>query len=247
MIIMFGQSEYFSRETYKNGSSELLYRLSLPDGYDAQSKEKYPLILFLHGAGERGNDNEAQLTHIDKVFENKQFRDEHKCIIIIPQCPKNKRWVEVDWTLPAHKQPEKMSENLNLTMSLLYSALIKYNVDKKRIYVVGLSMGGFGVWDLITRFPYLFAAAVPICGGGDEDVAAKAATVPIWAFHGAKDKLVMVSRTRNMIKSIKDNNGNPKYTEYPTKGHLVWNLAFENANLWTWLFEQKKSEILQTE
>ncbi len=234
------QCEHFSREKFVFQGNELLYRFAKPLDYNDEESQKYPLILFLHGAGERGNDNKLQLTHIDKVFCTDEFREKYPCFIIIPQCPEENRWVEVDWNLPSHIQPEKMSSPMKLTVSLLYSTMMHYNIDTQRIYVLGLSMGGYGTWDLITRFPYLFAAAVPVCGGGDETKASKIVDVPVWAFHGAIDKVVPVERTRNMINAIKQNGGTPKYTEYPDLGHLCWNEAFATDELWQWLFSQSK-------
>ncbi len=239
-INIFGQSKYFSKEKYQKGNESILYRLSYPQNYDENNKETYPLIIFLHGAGERGNDNEIQLTHIDKIFEDDEFRKKYPCFIIVPQCPAKKRWVEVDWGLKKHTQPKDMSISLKLTMNLFLEMISKYNIDTQRIYVVGLSMGGYGTWDLLTRFPYMFAAGIPICGGGDENVAKKMVNVPVWAFHGTQDKVVPVERSRNMVEAIIENGGNPKYTEYPNKGHLVWNTVFRTQAVWEWLFAQKK-------
>lgn len=194
----------------------------------------------MHGAGERGNNNEIQLTHIDVVFGSEDFRRDFPCFILLPQCAENNRWVEVDWDLPSHTIPQSMSVPLKLTMTVLLRTIHKYNIDTNRIYVTGLSMGGYGTWDIIARFPEIFAAAVPICGGGDENTAEIIYDIPIWAFHGAKDRLVPVSRTQNMINAIKAQGGTPKYTEFPDLGHLSWNAAYATEGLWEWLFSQKK-------
>lgn len=241
-MTIFGQREHFSKERFSKNSKYLQYRFAMPEGYIEDDTTKYPLLLFLHGAGERGGDNEMQLTYIDKIFGSDEFRQNHKCFIIVPQCPEEKKWVDVDWDLPAHDQPELMSETMTLTMFLLFTTMREYNIDTQRIYVVGLSMGGYGTWDLITRFPFLFAGAIPICGGGDEKVATEAVDVPVWAFHGAKDNLVPVERSRNMVNAIKGNGGSPKYTEFPSTGHLAWVPAFETKGIWEWLFEQKKTK-----
>jgi predicted peptidase len=232
------QRQYFEKRTFVRDGIKLPYRLELPANYD--STKKYPIILFLHGAGERGSDNESQLTYIDKIFGSEQFRQKYPAFILAPQCPKDKRWVEVDWSLMHHTIPDTMSIPMRLTVALLLSIIHKYNIDTDRIYVTGLSMGGFGTWDIIARFPHLFAAAIPICGGGDEKTAPKIAHIPIWAFHGTLDKVVPVQRSRNMIAAIKKAGGNPKYTEVPNKGHLVWNTAYATPGLWQWLFSQKK-------
>ncbi len=239
-IFTQAQQQFFEYHTFKRGGIELPYRLEKPENYSDDDTTVYPVILFLHGAGERGNDNEAQITYIDKIFGSDTFRSQYPFFVVVPQCPENKRWVEVDWGLPSHIIPDTMSETMNAAMLLLVSILHRYHIDTNRIYVVGLSMGGYGVWDIIARFPNLFAAAVPICGGGDEHTAEKIAHIPIWAYHGTRDRVVPVERSRNMIAAIKQAGGNPRYTEVPNKGHLVWNTAFENPELWKWLFEQKK-------
>jgi len=201
--------------------------------------QKYPLILFLHGAGERGNDNERQLYHIDSILANSEFQTKYACFVLAPQCPEEQRWVEVDWSLDSHTIPEQISEPLFLTSLLLDSLIKKYPIDENKIYIMGLSMGGYGTWDLIARFPNKFAAAVPVCGGGDENTASKIKNIPIWAFHGFKDKLVKVTRTQNMIAAIKNIGGTPKYTEYSNLGHLCWNKAFTTPELYEWMFAQK--------
>ena len=208
---------------------------------DTTEGKKYPLIIFLHGAGERGTDNEKQLTHGAKKFAEKQNLEKFPCFVIAPQCEEQYRWVEVDWTLPAHKMPEKISVPLGLTVELIEEIIKKYAIDTNRIYVTGLSMGGYGTWDLISRFPNKFAAAVPICGGADENIACNIKDVPIWCFHGAKDKLVLVSRSRNMINALKKCSGTPKYTEYPTLGHFSWGQAYNEKELIPWMFSQKKN------
>ena len=193
----------------------------------------------MHGAGERGSDNEMQLTHIDVVFGSEDFRQNYPCFVLLPQCPEGERWVDVDWGLISHTIPQTMTVSLKLTMALLLRTIHQYNIDTTRIYVTGLSMGGFGTWDIIARFPKIFAAAIPICGGADENTADKIVDIPIWAFHGAKDKVVTVDRTRNMIAAIGALGGNPKYTEFPNLGHLCWNAAYATTGLWDWLFSQK--------
>ncbi len=236
------QEQIFEKHVFDTGKYSLPYRFALPENYSENDTAQYPLILFLHGAGERGSDNQLQLSYIDIIFGSDFFRKNYPSFILAPQCPKENRWVEVDWSLQNHQIPEKMSIPLKMTMRVLINKIFEYNIDTNRIYITGLSMGGYGTWDLIARFPEIFAAAIPICGGGDENTAKKIADIPIWAFHGAKDNVVPVARTRNMISEIKQNAGKPKYTEFPQKGHLVWNAAYNTAGIWDWLFSQKKSE-----
>lgn len=227
------------KRTFKNAAGKSLpYRLLKPDNYDP--KQIYPLVLFLHGAGERGTDNEKQLVHGVAGFASAENRVKYPCFLMAPQCPSAARWVEVDWSADSHKQPEQPSEPMQLTLELLDALSKEFSIDSKRIYVTGLSMGGYGTWDIIGRRPDCFAAAAPVCGGGDETQAARIAKLPIWAFHGAKDGVVKPARSRNMIDALKKAGGDPKYTEYPTIGHNAWTPAYQDPEMFRWLFAQKK-------
>lgn len=227
------------KRTYTDSDGKTLpYRLLKPDDYDA--KKTYPLVIFLHGAGERGDDNEKQLVHGVPEFAKAENRQKYPCFLIAPQCPAKAKWVEVDWGAETHKQPEKPAEPMRLTLDLIGALQKEFSIDPRRIYVTGLSMGGYGTWDLVARKPELFAAAVPICGGGDEATAEKIAKLPIWVFHGAKDTAVKVSRSRNMIEALKKAGGNPKYTEYPDEAHASWVPAYRDAEMFKWLFAQKR-------
>ena len=228
----------FEKFTFIEGSDTLPYRLLKPKNYDA--KKQYPLVLFFHGAGERGADNEITPTHIAKLFTNEQNKTDYPCFVLVPQCPKGARWVEVDWGLDSHEQPKDISKNLGLSVKLLAKIEKEYSIDANRLYATGLSMGGYAVWDLVTRMPDKFAAAVPICGGGDEAAAAKIKSLPVWAFHGGKDGVVKAHRSRHMIKAMEKAGGKPKYTEYPATGHDSWKPAYAEPELLKWLFAQKK-------
>ncbi|HET6250126.1 MAG TPA: dienelactone hydrolase family protein, partial [Tepidisphaeraceae bacterium] len=195
---------------------------------------------FYHGAGERGDDNKSQWKNGVEVFQKPENREKYACFVVAPQCPKDKQWVNVPWGDNSETQPAEPSEQMKLSLEILESLRKDYSVDGNRIYVMGLSMGGFATWDVITRKPKLFAAAVPICGGGDEKMAAKIKDLPIWAFHGGADPVVKTIRSRNMIAAIKEAGGNPKYTEYPGVGHASWEPAFRDPELLKWLFEQKR-------
>jgi predicted peptidase len=234
-----GTRDMLEKKTYTGADGKTLpYRLLKPLNYNP--KEKYPLVVFLHGAGERGDDNDKQLVHGVPEFLTPENRKDYPCFLIAPQCPEGKKWVEVDWSAESEIQPKEPSEPMRLTLGLIGQMRKDYPIDAKRIYVTGLSMGGFGAWDVIARRPDLFAAAVPICGGGDETTATKIAKIPIWAFHGAKDPAVNVNRTRHMIAALKKAGGEPKYTEYPDEGHASWVPAYKDAAMMKWLFAQKK-------
>jgi predicted peptidase len=223
-----------------DGGATLPYRLLKPQPLDPQ--KKYPLVLFLHGAGERGNDNLAQLKHVVNLFTTPQNREKYPCFVLAPQCPAGQKWVDVNWGAKTHETPDKPAEPMALTLQVIEQLQKQHPIDARRMYVTGLSMGGYGTWDLIARRPEMFAAAAPMCGGGDETTAAKIAKLPIWNFHGAKDGAVPPARSRNMIEALKKAGGAPKYTEYPDAGHDCWTPATKEPDLLPWLFAQKRAE-----
>ena len=238
---MYNESLFKKKTFTSNDSLQLNYRILFPDTYIANSTQTYPLVLFLHGSGERGTDNQKQLTHVDIVFGKPEFLQQYKCFVIIPQCNENYRWVNVDWKLPKHKMPSEPSDYLQAVMQLMNNLTQNLPIDSNRLYIMGLSMGGFGTWDYISRYPDLFAAAVPICGGGDENKAPVLKNMPLWVFHGAKDNVVPVGRSRNMVAAVKKaGNKQVKYTEFKNTGHNAWTPAFNTKGLFDWLFAQNK-------
>jgi predicted peptidase len=226
--------------TFREGKAALPYRLMKPAGYDEDKGKRYPLVVFLHGAGERGTDNKKQLVHGVADFAKKENREKYPCFLIAPQCPDDQQWVDVPWTDKAHTMPAKPSPSAALVLSLIAALQKEFRIDSGRIYVTGLSMGGYGTWDLVCRKPELFAAAIPICGGGDEKQAKKIARVPVWVFHGDKDGAVPVERSRNMIAALKAAKGKPRYTEYAGVGHDSWTRTYADPKVIAWLFAQKK-------
>jgi lysophospholipase L1-like esterase/poly(3-hydroxybutyrate) depolymerase len=214
------------------------YRLLRPEKYDAA--KKYPLVLVLHGSGERGRDNEAQLKYGAELFLKPQARATFACFVVVPQCPPDQKWADVDWSSDTPVQPEKVSEPMSQVLGVLDGLETEFSIDQDRLYVTGLSMGGYGTWDLITRYPAKWAAAAPICGGGDKTRAAHAKDVPIWAFHGAMDKTVKPARTEEMIAAIEAAGGHPLFSEYPYVGHGSWTLAFDEPEFLPWMFAQKR-------
>lgn len=231
-------AEKFESRTFTGVDGETLgYRLFKPANYDA--KQKYPLVLFLHGAGERGSNNIMQLKHGMKVFTSDAFQAKHPCFIVAPQVPQNQKWSDVNWAELTNALPDKPSRSMALAMGALDSLQKQFSMDAKRLYITGISMGGYGTWDAISRWPDRFAAAAPVCGGGDMRQADKLTKIPIWCFHGDKDTAVPVLRSRNMIEAIKAAGGNPKYTEYPGVGHNSWDKAYADPELYDWMFAQK--------
>ena len=230
--------------TFTKDKASLPYRLLKPDGYDKDGKDRYPLVVFLHGAYGRGVDNKAQLRSGVENFLTDQARKKHPCFLVAPQCPSDKQWTNVGWfdgrrNVPLAKSP---TEPLAMALDLIESLCKDYRIDMDRIYLTGVSMGGYGTWDLVSRRPELFAAAIPIAGGGDPAQAEKLTKLPIWAFHGAADPLVPVDRPRDMIAAIKRAGGDPKLTEYEGVSHDAWTRTYKNDEVLDWLFKQKKSK-----
>jgi predicted peptidase len=226
-----------------NGKS-LKYRLLKPAPYDAN--REYPLVIFLHGAGERGSDNKAQLKHGMADFCKTKWRDKYPCYVVAPQCPEGEKWVDVDWSKPADDMPAKTSDSMQLVFELLDTMVKDSAVNDNRIYITGLSMGGYGTWDALARRPSFFAAAIPICGGGDPKTAARFANVPLWCFHGDQDKAVPVKRSREMIEALKAAGGTPKYTEYPGVEHNSWAQTYADPAVFEWLFTQLRRDTVET-
>jgi predicted peptidase len=227
----------FEKSTISEGADSIPYRLFRPR--TLEENRKYPLVLFLHGAGERGDDNDAQLRHGLARLASPEIQSKHPSFILAPQCPKGKKWSEVDWSQPKSQLPEKPSSSLLLALKVLDQLIQQMPVDPKRVYLTGISMGGYGTWDAATRWPDRFAAAVPVCGGGDDLQAARLTRLPLWCFHGDQDKAVPVSRSRDMIDAIKSAGGTPKYTEYPGVGHNSWDKAYTEPDLYDWLFSKE--------
>lgn len=232
--------ELYEPRTFEMDGKKLLYRLLKPKGYEAGTKEKYPLVIFFHGAGERGNDNTKQLVHGMKDFASDAIREKYPAFVVAPQCPEGERWVNVSWSDPRHDMPNEPAPSMKLSLALLEALQEEFSIDANRIYVTGLSMGGFGTWDAIQRHPELFAAAAPICGGGDAAQAKRIAKLPIWVFHGAEDTVVKPERSRAMVEALKAAGGEPKYTEYPKVGHDSWSATYSDPAFYEWLFAQKK-------
>jgi predicted peptidase len=231
--------QLLEKRTYEDARGKKLpYRLLKPDNYDPKSK--YPLVLFLHGAGERGDDNEKQLVHGVPEFAREENRKKYPCFLAAPQCPQGAKWVEVDWSADSQVQPDEPSEPLRLALALVGALQGEFSIDPGRIYVTGLSMGGYGTWDAAMRRPDLFAAAVPVCGGADETKAERIARMPVWVFHGAKDPAVRVARSDRMVAALIKAGGNPGYTRYPAEGHASWGPAYRDPELFKWLFAQKR-------
>ncbi len=239
MLLPFPEAVHlFEARVFKgDGGATLPYRLLKPSS--VESGKKYPLILFLHGAGERGDDNVLQLWHGGAEFVDQALR-RHPAFVVAPQCPNEKKWVEVDWSAREQAMPQDPGPTMQSTLAVVAALGKEFPIDQARVYGIGLSMGGYGVWDILQRHPELLAAAVPICGGGDPKYAAGFKATPVWAFHGSSDPAVPVERSRSMIAALVAAGGQPIYTEYEGVGHNSWSRTFENQLTWDWLFAQHK-------
>lgn len=190
------------------------------------SERQQPLLVFLHGAGERGHENLRQLQNLPEQLASHAWRARFPCYVLAPQCPRGSYW----------------SAHMNELESLIDRVAGEHQIDRSRIYLTGLSMGGFGSWELAARRPDLFAAVVPICGGGDPESASNLIDLPIWAVHGDADKSVPVENTRKMIVAIESLGGTPRYTELPGVGHNSWTQSYRDpTGVIPWMFSQKRS------
>lgn len=212
-----------------DGTASIPYRLFQPQG--EAPGQKVPLILYLHGMGERGTDNVTQTTWMGNLAA-KTSSGQYAAYVLAPQI-NTSMWFSSNSSTP--------SEAMSLTLQALHQAMNNPNVDTSRIYVTGVSMGGFGTWDILRRDPNTFAAAVPMSGGGDPSTASAIKDTPIWAFHGSADNVVSVDTTRNMIAALKDAGGSPNYTEVAGGGHVIWPEMYQDAGntLYSWLFSQR--------
>lgn len=214
------------------------YRLLKPE---VPPGRRLPLVLFLHGAGERGADNAAQLAYLPTWLATPSARHRHPCFLLAPQCRDESMWVDIPWS-DAHSRPQSAWPTLDLQAAIaaLDAVIAAEAVDADRVFLTGLSMGGYGTWDLAARMPDRFAAILPICGGGDEATASRIAGLPIWCFHGAADEVVPVARSRSMIAAVRGAGGAPRYSELPDVGHDSWTPAYRDPEVIDWLFAQHR-------
>ena len=242
-LLLAQDRSLFKKQKFIAKRDTLPYRILFPKGYD--SSKEYPLVLFLHGAGERGNDNESQLQWgADLFLEN---RERHPAIVVFPQCAKDDYWAKIKYREKKKigkrfKYPLNLgrpTRSFHLASLLLHKLIREEAVDPKRIYVAGLSMGGMGTFEMLARYPKRFAAAIPICGGGNPNhTFYYAKNTDIWIFHGEKDPVVGVRHSRRMAKQLKRFKADVKYTEYEGVDHLSWVPAFEEPDFLEWLFSK---------
>ena len=238
----------YQKKLFIHENDTLPYRILYP--VDFIEGKKYPVIIFLHGSGEKGNDNEAQLSHGADVLLKDDFRKRFPCIVIFPQCPESTNWSyykEIEDTIKESSEfyfsfQNKATMPEQLTKLLADSLIQTGEADKKRIYLGGLSLGGFGTYDMLMLFPKYFAAGFPMCGACDvNSFVQRSRKIPLWIFHGAKDDVVNPAIDRELFKVLTDAGiKKSKYTEYPEANHNCWDRAFAEPDLLPWLFSKHR-------
>jgi len=237
----------YEKEAFINSNGDTLpYRILLP--YNYQKEQQYPLILFLHGAGERGSDNEKQLLNgADLFLEN---RDNYPAIVVFPQCPEDKYWIDLsirnelrgegdpDFSQSIHSP----SEVLSVVNELVDDIMSTKSVNQRQVYIIGLSMGGFGTFETLGRWPDKYAAAVAICGGGNLELARNYAdNTSLWITHGSEDDVVPPILSRRIFAKLQAVGADVKYTEFEYANHNAWDPTFAMPELLPWLFSKTKN------
>ena len=207
----------------KQVNNRLSFRQFTPE---IEPEKRYPVVLFLHGAGERGDDNKSQLKHGAGVLASPKNQQKHPSFVVAPQCPRNEFW---------------SGQNLADAIDIIKTLAKDPRVDPKRLYITGLSMGGYGTWSALASKPTLFAAAIPICGGGSPETAGRFAKIPIWIFHGSADKIVPAKRSHQMMEALNDVGAkNAQLTIYDGVGHDSWTRTYNDPKVLDWLFSQSR-------
>jgi predicted peptidase len=215
------QVQKFHQVVSKEINSE--YLLYVPKAYESNPQKHWPCILFLHGAGERGRDlNRVKSQGLAKML---QGREDFPFLVVSPQCSPSTGW------------------HIRVLNDVLNEAVSRYRIDSDRLYVTGLSMGGFGTWSLAIAYPSRFAAIAPICGGGDPNAVCVIQHLPVWAFHGAKDNVVPIEYSEVMVETLKHCGGDVRFTIYPQAGHDSWTATYANQQLYDWFLEHRRIEV----
>ena len=234
----------FERANFISGRDTLPYRILLPQNFD--ESKKYPVLFFLHGSGERGNDNQSQLVHGSKLFLKQESRKQFQAIIIFPQCPANSYWPNVKIESQNNtrefnfQKGGKSTLAMELLVKLVKDIKAKPYADRSRFYVGGLSMGGMGTLEVLRRQRNTFAAAFSICGGDDIGNVKKYRKIPLWFFHGGKDDVVPLVNSERIVAALKTMGAEVKFTLYPEANHNSWDQAFAEPEFLPWLFSHSK-------
>ncbi|PWS26783.1 phospholipase [Pedobacter yonginense] len=235
----------YEKGSFIKGKDSIYYRILFPENFNPA--EKYPVVFFLHGSGERGNDNEKQLTHGGALFLKEDVRKNFPAIIVFPQCPANDFWANINNSkYESGKRKISFVEGgeptkaMHALVGMVKDFLKKPFVNKEQLYVGGLSMGGMGTFELLRRKRNTFAAAISICGGDNTNNIKKYQKVPLWIFHGAKDDIVDPAFSMAIAERLKTVGDEVKFTLYPNANHNSWDSTFAEPELLPWLFSHKK-------
>ena len=229
---------------FTTSQGNLNYRMLFPNNFN--TSQKYPLMIFLHGIGERGNDNESQLTYVNEVFLNKKNHNDFPAIVVFPQSPLDDNWSsriltnnEVRQVFPENEKPTR---SLELVMKLMDSLSNENYIDNNKIYLSGLSNGGMGSFELLKHRPNMFASAVIICGGGNPEWAKEfAKSTPVWIAHGSNDKVVYPDFSLKMAEAIISEGGSPRITFYENVYHDSWNNVFDDPEYLKWIHSHSRN------
>lgn len=245
LIINAQDLKKYDRGSFIKGQDSIYYRILFPENFDPN--QKYPIVFVLHGRGESGSDNEKQLTHGAKLFLKDEVRKNFPAIIVFPQCPLESYWANVNITTNdkgkrhfSFTEGGKPTKAMHALKNMVKNFLKKPFVDKKQVYVGGLSMGGMGTYELLRRKRKTFAAAFAICGGDNTNNIKKYQTVPLWIFHGGKDDIVDPAFSMAIAERLKTVGSEVKFTLYPDANHNSWDSAFAEPALLPWLFGHKR-------
>jgi len=235
----------YDKGSFIHKKDTIAYRVLFPEHFNAQ--RKYPVVFFLHGRGEQGNDNQKQLTHGGKLFLKEEYRKNFPAIVVFPQCGTDSYWSNVEITTNdkgkrqfAFQKKGKPTKAMHALLGMLDNFLDKPYIDKSRVYLGGLSMGGMGTYELLRRKPKVFAAAFAICGGDNVANVEKYKHVPLWIFHGEKDDVVSMNFSTAIADQLKVLGKPVNLTLYPDANHNSWNSAFAEPRLLPWLFSNHK-------
>lgn len=241
LVSASAQNKYEAKVFESSEGEKLNYQLLTPS--NIKKGEKYPLVIFLHGMGERGSDNKKQLTHGGQMFLNPSNQDKYPAYVLFPQCPETAFWAfsGVPRGFKLNEEPQ-MPPVFKAVKEMIDHYLAFPDVDKSRVYIMGLSMGGMATFDMVARFPEIFAAAIPICGAVDPSRLANVQGVNFRIFHGDADRVVPVQCSRAAYKALKEAKVNVEYFEFAGCDHASWNPAFNTPDFMEWLFKQKKSK-----
>ncbi|MCK8495252.1 prolyl oligopeptidase family serine peptidase [Spirosoma sp. RP8] len=230
--------QQFVPRTYVKGGDTLRYRLLYPLDYNA--RKKYPLLIYLHGNGERGNDNQRPLLRVPAALTSDTGRQRYPCFMLVPQCPSQQVWVDFPHFPKSLRTSDQPTRPAQLTLSLIDELIDQLAIDTDRVYITGYSSGGEGSLDLLTRRPTLFTAAIPVCSVADTARAKSIFAIPVWLFHGSADSVNRAEYSRLMVAALRQHGGSPHYTEYSGAGHNIVRQTYAEGGLFEWLFSQKK-------